>query len=119
MGRRIAPPPDLDRFAERIEEPVAERVADMGVVEPAPLPGLVGEIRQLPSRGVRAGRIVEARRDPERALRHRLAEHRPHRRDRPRIGLDLVPAQRPEAESRVADEKRDVRAYDAVESPEV
>ena len=38
VGRRAGPPADLDRLAERVEVAVAERVADVGVVEAA-VPG--------------------------------------------------------------------------------
>ena len=37
VGRRLGPPPDVDGLAERVEEPVAERVAHVGVVEAAVL----------------------------------------------------------------------------------
>ena len=35
VGGRVGPPADLDRLAERVEVAVAERVADVGVVEAA------------------------------------------------------------------------------------
>ncbi|MBA3877528.1 MAG: hypothetical protein C0498_11470 [Anaerolinea sp.] len=51
VDRRLAPPADLDRLAERIEEPVAERVAHVGVVDPAQASRLVREDGQLVRRG--------------------------------------------------------------------
>ncbi len=66
VGRRAAPPPDVDRLAERVQEPVAERVPDVGVVDAVEARGLGGELRQLPGRRVRARRVVEPRRDARR-----------------------------------------------------
>ena len=37
VDRPAPAPPDLDRLAERVEEPIAQRVADVGVVEAAVL----------------------------------------------------------------------------------
>ena len=57
VGGRAGPPADVDRLAERVEVAVAERVADVRVVEAAVTPGLGGERRQLLGRGegARAG----------------------------------------------------------------
>ena len=41
VRRRAGPPADLDRLADRVEVAVAERVADVGVVEAAVPPGLL------------------------------------------------------------------------------
>ena len=61
VGRPLAAPPDLDRLAERIQEPIAQRVADVGVVEAAVPRRLGGQRGQLVGRGVGARRVVEAR----------------------------------------------------------
>ena len=47
VGGRAGPPADLDRLAERVEVAVAERVADVGVVEAAVAAGFLGEGGQL------------------------------------------------------------------------
>ena len=56
VGGRLAAPPDLDRLAKRIEEAVAERVADVGVIDPAEPRGLVGELGELGRGRVGTGR---------------------------------------------------------------
>ena len=83
VGRRLSPAADLDRLPERVQEPVAERVAHVGVVDAAEAAGLAGQRRELGRRRVRAGRVVEPGAEPERPLLHRLAQHRPHRVGRP------------------------------------
>ena len=54
VGRRAGAPADLDRLAERVEVAVAERVADVGVVEAAVPAGLLGQRGELLGRGVAA-----------------------------------------------------------------
>jgi hypothetical protein len=61
VARSITAPADLDRLPEGIEEPVAERVAHVCVVETAGLPGLVGKVGELGGRRVGARRVVETR----------------------------------------------------------
>ena len=119
VGGRVAAPPDVDRLAERVEEAVAQRVPHMGVVDAVEARGLGREIRQLPRRRVRAGRVVEPGRDPVRALLHGLAEHRAHLDDVGLARLHVRPAGRREPQRRVADEERDVDAHPGVEAVEV
>ena len=59
VGRRAGAPADLDRLAERVEIAVAERIADVRVVEATVAPGLGGQRGELLGRGERARRIVE------------------------------------------------------------
>ena len=60
MRRRATPLADLDRLAEGVEEPVAEPIADVRVVEAAESRCLAAEVGELLGRGIRAGRVVEA-----------------------------------------------------------
>ena len=53
VGRGAGATADLDRLAERVEVAVAERVADVGVVEAAVPAGLIGERGKLIGRRVR------------------------------------------------------------------
>ena len=92
---RLAAPADLDRLAERVEEAVAERVADVGVVEAAVPRRLVRERRQLLGRRVRAGRVVEPGLSPNAPSSIASREHGAH----PvaiaaRVGRHVVPAER-------------------------
>ena len=91
VGGRRGPPADVDRLADRVEIAVAQRIADVGVVEAAVPAGLLGERRQLGGRGVAPGRVVEPGAEPERAVGHRVAEHRAHPVER----LARRPARRP------------------------
>ena len=75
VGGRRRTPADVDRLADRVEVAVAQRIADVGVVEAAVPAGLLGERRQLGGRGVAPGRVVEPGAEPERAVGHRVAEH--------------------------------------------
>ncbi len=52
VRRRARSPPNIDRLAKRVEEPIAQRVPNVRVVEAAQRAGHVGEIRQLRRRGV-------------------------------------------------------------------
>ena len=74
VRRGPATAPDLDCLSERIEETVAEGVADMGVIEAARARCLSGEIRQLPGGCVTSRRIVEAGTEADGALLHPLAQ---------------------------------------------
>ena len=119
VGGRAAAPPDVDRLPERVEEAVAERVAHVRVVDAVEARGLGSEIRAAPRRRVRAGRVVEAGRDPVRALLHRLPEHRAHLGDIGVARLNVRPARRREPERGVPDEEGDVDADPGVEPLEV
>ena len=88
----LALPADLDRLAERVEVAVAERVADVRVVEPAVSCGLGRELGELIGAGIGAGRVVQAGREADGALLHRLAQDGAHVGDIARAGLDLLPA---------------------------
>ena len=98
VARGAGAPADLDGLLERVEVSVAERVADMGVVEAAELAGGARERRQLLGRGVAARRVVEARRQPDRALGHRVAQHAAHAVEGPLVRRDVVPAERVDAQ---------------------
>jgi hypothetical protein len=98
VGRRLAEPADLDRLAERVEEAVAERVADVGVIEAAVPSGLLRQLGQLPGGGVAPRRVVEARAEAERAFLHPLPEQGLHRRPGLGSGRHVVPADRLDAE---------------------
>ena len=119
VGGGVGPPADLDRLAERVEVAVAERIADVGVVEAAVATGLVGQRGELLGRGVGAGRVVEARRQPEGAVGHRVGQDAAHPGERRGVGGDVVPAEGRDAELRVADERGDVEADRAVVAREV
>ena len=119
VGRRLGPPADLDRLAERVEVAVAERVANVGVVEAAVPAGLLGEHGELLGRRVPAGRVIEPGAEPERAIGHRVGEHAAHPGEGRGIGRDVVPAQGGDPELRIPDEGRDVEADRAVVAVEV
>ena len=119
VARRPGAPADLDGLLDRVEKAVAERVPDVGVVEAAELAGGVRECRQLLGGGEAARRVVEARRQPDGAVGHRVAQHAAHVVDRPLVGGDVVPAERVDAELAVADERADVEADGAVIPSEV
>ncbi len=112
-------PADVDRLAERVEVAVAERVADMAVIEAARPAGLGGQRGELLGRGVAAGRVVEAAREADGPFRHRIAQQPAHPVDRPLVGGHVVPAEGVDAERRVADERPDVDADRAVVALEV
>ena len=112
-------PADLDRFAERVEEAVAERVPDVAVVEPAGTTRLRGQRGEFRGRRERPRRIVEPGAEPERAVGHRVAQDAAHPVDRGLVDGDVVPAERRDPELRVADERRDVDADRAVVALEV
>ena len=70
-------------------------------------------------RGEASGRVVEARRQPDRAVRHCVAQHAAHVVDRPLVRRDVVPAERVDAQLAVADERADIEADGAVIPSEV
>ncbi len=119
VGRRSSAPPDLDGLLERIEEPVTERVADVGVVEATLLPGGSGQLGELLRRGVAAGGIVEARAQADGAVRDRVAEGGAHPIDGLGVCGDVVPAKGGDAELAVPDQRADVHADRAVVAGEV
>ena len=55
VRRSLATAPDLDRFPERVEVAVPQRVADVRVVETAAPRRLVRQLGELIGRGVGAG----------------------------------------------------------------
>jgi hypothetical protein len=119
VGGRTAAPADLDRLPERVEEPVAEAVSDVTVVDATDLRGLAREVRELVGRRVCAGRVVEAGAQPERPVLQRLADQAPHHGARRGRGGLVLPADRPDPDGRVANERRDVQAAtaEAIEIP--
>ena len=88
---------DLDRLAKRVQEPIAERVAHVRVIDTAELGRLRGELRQLVSGGVRAGWVVETARDAERPFLHGLAQQATHAVECPLVRRHVVPTQRLDA----------------------
>ncbi len=119
VGGRAGAPSDLDRLAERVQVAVAQRVAHMRVVEPAGATGRLGERGEFLGRGVAAGRVVEARGQAHGSLGHRVAQQSAHPvQGGGRRGL-VVPADRPDPERGVADQRRDVEADRAVIPGEV
>ena len=119
VGRRLGAPADLDRLAERVQVAVAERVANVGVVEAAVPAGLLRQHRELLGRRVPAGRVIEPGAEPERAIGHRVGEHAAHPGKGRGIGRDVVPAQGGDPELRIPDQGRDVEADRAVVAVEV
>ncbi len=116
VGGRRRPPADVDRLADRVEVAVAQRIADVGVVEAAVPAGLRGQRGQLGGRGVATGRVVEPGAQPERAVGHRFTEERAHPVEGSLVGRDVIPAERPDPKLRVADERGDVEADRPVEA---
>ena len=110
VGRGLAQAADLDRLAERVEESVAEAVADVRVVDASGAAGFGGEVGELGRRGVGARRVVEAAAEPERAVLERLADDALHAGHGRGVGRRLVPAQRRDPDRRVPDERGDVQA---------
>ena len=104
VNRPGAAPADVDRLAERIEVAITERVADMRVVEAAVARRFRRQRRELVGRGIRAGRVVEAARESERAGRHRVREQCAHIGERPIVRGDVVPAETRDAQRAVADD---------------
>ena len=119
VGGRAGAPADLDRLADRVEVAVAERIADVGVVEAAVSPGLLGQGRQLRGRGETPRRVVEPAAQAERALGHPVAQDAAHPVDGVGVDRDVLPAERGDAELRVADERGHVEADGPVVTREV
>ena len=120
VRRPVAAPADLDRLLERVQVPVAERVAHVRVIEAAMGCRLAGERGQLIGAGVGAGRVVESRRETDGALLHRLSQHRAHVRDIRVGGLHLLPADGAHPQRAVSDQEREVdRWMKCVEAVEV
>ncbi len=116
---RVGASPDLDRLAERVEIAVAERVPHVRVVDAAGPAGLGRERRQLLGGRERAGRVVEAGADADRAIRHRLAEPPAHPVDGGGVGRGVLPTHGVDPEGGIAHERPDVDADRAVEPGEV
>jgi len=93
VHRPAAASADLDRLAERIEVPITERVAHVGVVEAAAARSLGRQCRELVRRRERARWIVEPAGDAERTCRHRVGEDRAHVGERGRVRRHVVPTQ--------------------------
>src|SRR5262245_2382941 len=119
VGRRLAAPTDLDRLLERIEEPVAERVALMAVVEAIELAGRARELGELLGRCEAAGWIVEAGREADGPVAHRIPERALHAVDGLGVGGDIVPTPGIDAELAVPDERADIDADRSVIAGEV
>ncbi len=119
VDRPIRSPPDLDRLAKRVQEAVPEGVPDVRVIEAAGSRRFAGQRGQLIGRGIRAGWVVQAARDPERTLGHRLAQHRPHVGEAPVLRGRVVPADGADAERAVSDHDGDVHCLAPVVSADV
>ena len=83
---------DLQGLLDGVEEPVAEGVAKVGVIDAAESGDLLGEADEFVGGGVAAGRVVEARGDAESALLHALSQHGSHVGDVGVGGGGVVPA---------------------------
>ena len=119
VGGRAGSTADLDRLAERVEEAVAQRVADVGVIEAAGPARLLGEGGQFLGRGVAARRVIEAGAEPDGALGHAVAQQAAHPVEGLRRGGLVVPTDRADPQRAVPDERGDVQADRAVVPPEV
>ncbi len=107
----LGAPADLDRLAERVEIAVAERVADVRVVEATSAPGLGGQRGELIGRGERARRVVEPGGQPEGALGHAVAQEPAHRVERGRRRPARHPSRAPRSgAAELPIERRDVEA---------
>ena len=92
VAGKAGPLADLQGLFDGIEEPVAEGVAEVGVIDAAESGDLLGEADQLVGGGVASGRVVEARGDAEGAFFHAFTEHCPHVGDIGVGGGGVVPA---------------------------
>lgn len=113
------PPADIEGFLDGVEEPIAEGVAEVGVVDAAESGGFLGETDEFVGGGVAAGRVVEAGRHAKGALFHAFTEHGPHVGDVGVGGGGIVPAHGADADRGVADDIGDVDGDLVVEHGEV
>ena len=98
-----AAPADLQRLVPRREQPLGPQLPPrVRVVEAAVPSRLLRERDQLVGVGVLARRVVQAGREPPRALLHRLPHDRPHVLQLRGGGRTVVPAHAPDADGRVA-----------------
>ena len=79
VNGRPGTPPDFQRLAEGIQQPVAQGVAGVGAVKAALLGGHAGDGGQLVGVAVGAGGVGEAGGESESAVAHPLAGQLPHR----------------------------------------
>ena len=119
MAWESRPFADLQRLFHRVQKPVAEGVAQVGVID-APQPGgLLGEADELIGVGVAAWGVVEPRGDPKGALLHPLAHHGPHVGEIGVGGRLLVPSHGADSNGGVADDVGDVHGHLVVEHGQV
>ena len=120
VDRALAPPPDLEGLARtgRGSGRRARSEHACGRSRRSARPRAVSAASSVGG-GERARRVVEPRREAERALLHRLAQQPAHPVERGFVGGHVVPAERVDAQRRVADEQAEVDAHAPVEPSEV
>ena len=119
VNRSVAHLANGQRLPERVEEAVAELVADVGVIEPSLACRRVGQVGQLFGARVGTRRVVQAARQPKGPFGHALTEHGPHIGHGHMVGRHVLPAQGADAERRVPDQHRHVHRHPAVEAAQV
>ena len=115
MDGTVAAPADVDGLPERIEEPVAQRVADMRVVDATEPGSLARERRELRGGGERTRRVVQSGREPERTLLHRLPKEAAHPVERDVVRGHVIPTEGVDAQRGVAHQEAHVDAHLPVE----
>ena len=119
MAGESRPFADLQRLLHRVQKPIAEGVAQVGVID-APQPGgLLGEADELIGVGVAAWGIVETGGQAKGALLKPLAHHGPHVGEIGVGGRFVVPAHGADPDGGVADDVGDVHGDLIVEHGQV
>ena len=110
---------DLQRLFNRVQKPIAEGVAQVGVIDATQPGGLLGEADELIGVGVAAGGIVEAGGQAEGALLQPLAQHGLHVGEIGVGGRFFVPAHGADTDGGVADDVGDVHGHLVIEHGQV
>ena len=119
MAREAPSLADLQRLFNRVQKPIAEGVAQVGVIDATQPGGLPGEADELIGVGVAAGGIVEARGQAESALLQPLAHHGPHVGEIGVGGRFFAPTHGADSDGGVADDVGDVHGHLVIEHGQV
>ena len=110
---------DLKRLFNRVQKPIAESVAQVGVIDASQPGGLLGEADELIGVGVAARGIVETGGQAKGALLQPLAHHGPHVGEIGVGGRFFVPPHGADSDGGVADDVGDVHGHLVIEHGQV